>query len=182
MSSPFAPICIDSHTLISGKVGWALASHPDRAYAAYIVQGIQLGFRIGFRVGEVTCQSTHTNMPSASHCVCKIDEFFATECAAGRILGPFDHSLLPMLHVNRLGAVPISTPGRYRLIIDLSFPEGHSPNNGISEALCSLSYTSVEDAAQSVLRLAGGHSWPRWIFAMPIGTCRCIQMIAGCWV
>ena len=94
-------------------------------------------------------------MPSDWQCEHKIDEFFATECAAGRILGPFDRSLLPMVHINRLEAVP-STPGKYRLIVDLSFPEGHSPNDGILDTLCFLSYTSVEDAAQSVLRLGRG--------------------------
>ena len=134
----------------------ALAKHPDKAFATYIVQGIRSGFRVGFRVGEVTCQSTLANMPSASHCALKIDEFFATECAAGRVLGPFDRSLLPMLHGNWLGAVPKSTTGKYRVIVDLSFPGGHSPNDGIADTLCSLSYASVEDAAQSVLRLGSG--------------------------
>ena len=95
-------------------------------------------------------------MPSASQCEGKINEFLATECAAGRMLGPFDRAMVPSVHISRLGAVPKSTPGKYRLIVDLSHPEGHSPNEGISEALCSLSYVSVEDAAQSVLKLGQG--------------------------
>ena len=61
-----------------------------------------------------------------------------------------------MVQVNRMGAVPKSTPGKYRLIVDLSYPEGHSVNSRISEALCSLSYVSVEGAAQIVLRLGRG--------------------------
>lgn len=43
-------------------------------------------------------------------------EFFATECADGRILGHFDHTLLPMEHINWPGVVPKTTPGKYRLI------------------------------------------------------------------
>ena len=58
-----------------------------------------------------------------------------------------------MIHVNRLGVVHKSTPWNYRMIVDLSFPEGHSHNDGILETLCSLLYASVEDAAKSVLRL-----------------------------
>ena len=95
-------------------------------------------------------------MPSANECSGKIDEFLAAECAAGRILGPFERSTVPMVHINRIGAVPKSSPGKYRLIVDLSYPEGHSVNDGICEANCSLSYISVEMAAQSILKLGRG--------------------------
>jgi len=134
----------------------ALADHPDRAYVSYIVGGIELGFRIGFRANSVTCKSSLKNMPSATHCVQKIDEFLATECAEGRVLGPFDPSVVPNVHINRLGAVPKSAPGKYRLIVDLSYPSGHSVNDGISEAFTSLSYVPVETAAQAVLRMGKG--------------------------
>ena len=95
-------------------------------------------------------------MASASECTGKIDEFLAEECAAGRIMGPFSRDLVPMVHVSRLRAVPKSTPGRYRLIVDLSHPEGHRVNDGIPKAHCSLTYVSVEQAAQSVLKLGRG--------------------------
>ena len=81
----------------------ALRDHPDRTFAAYIVGGIVSGFWIGFKFGSVACQSATRNMPSASQCEQKIDKFLATECAAGRVLGPFSQSLLPMVHINRLG-------------------------------------------------------------------------------
>ena len=75
---------------------------------------------------------------------------------AGRVLGPFDHSSLPVVHINRLGAVPKSTLWKYRMIVDLSYPVGWSVNDGIKENLCSLSYVSVELAAQTVLKLGWG--------------------------
>ena len=133
-----------------------LRSHPDREYAAYIVRGIRSGFHVGFQYGLAPCQSAQRNMLSASQCQGKISEFLATECAAGRVLGPFSRDMVPMVQVNRMGAVPKSTPGKYRLIVDLSYPEGQSVNSRISEALCSLSYVSVEGAAQTVLRLGRG--------------------------
>lgn len=43
-----------------------------------------------------------------------------------------------------------------RLIADLSHYNGHGVNDGISESLCSLSYVSVEMAAQTVLQLGSG--------------------------
>ena len=72
------------------------------------------------------------------------------------MLGPFDRSIVPTVHINRLGAVPKSTPGKYRLIVDLSHPRGQSVNDGISEAHCSLSYVSVDQAAQTALKLGRG--------------------------
>ena len=83
-------------------------------------------------------------MPSASQCQKEIDKFLGSECSACRIVGPFESSFVPMVHVNRLGAVPKSTPGKYRLIVDLSYPSGGSVNDGI------------ESRAQTVLRLGRG--------------------------
>ena len=95
-------------------------------------------------------------MPSATQCEGKIDKFLASECAAGRVLGPFDCSFVPMVYVNRLGAVPKNTSGKYCLIVDLSHLSGGSVNDGIPDTLCSLSYVSVEEAVLVVLRLGRG--------------------------
>ena len=122
----------------------ALQGHPDREFVAYITGGIRSGLCVGFQCGAVACQSRERNMQSAQQCRVKVAEFLALECAAGRILGPFDPGLVPTVHINSLGAVPKSTPGKYRLIVDLSSPEGYSVNDGIEGALCSLSYVSVE--------------------------------------
>ena len=46
--------------------------------------------------------------------------------------------------------------GKWRLITDLSSPQGHSVNDGIDPALCSLSYTSVDDAAAEILAMGRG--------------------------
>lgn len=99
--------------------------------------------------------STCMNMQLARQCKQKIDKFFANEFARDGSRGHWTtpHSLLPMAHMNHLGEVSKRTPGKYRMIVDLSFPEGHSPNDRNLGLLCSLAYTSVEDAVESVLRL-----------------------------
>ena len=61
------------------------------------MSGIRAGFRIGFQYKSVDCKAAKRNMPSASLCEGKIDEFLATEYAAGRIFGPFERKLVPML-------------------------------------------------------------------------------------
>lgn len=46
--------------------------------------------------------------------------------------------------------------GRWRLIVDLSAPHGHSLNDAISSDLAQLRYVSVLDAAATVRRLSPG--------------------------
>ena len=47
-------------------------------------------------------------------------------------------------------------PGRWRLIVNLSAPEGHSVNDGIDRELSSVAYTSVDDVIRRVLELGEG--------------------------
>ena len=47
-------------------------------------------------------------------------------------------------------------PGKWRLIIDLSAPQGSSVNDGIAKELCSLAYTSVDEVVACVLKLGKG--------------------------
>ena len=56
-----------------------------------------------------------------------------------------------------LGVIPKKgKPGRWRLILDLSAPEGVSVNDGIPKDLCGLGYMSVDDLVAQVLRLGQG--------------------------
>jgi len=52
--------------------------------------------------------------------------------------------------------IPKSTPGKWRLIVKLSSPEGKSVNDGISIPRCSLSYVQVEDAVRGVAVMGRG--------------------------
>ena len=57
------------------------------------------------------------------------------------------------LHVSRFGVIPKPhQPGKWRLIVDLSHPKGASVNDGIDPELCSLVYTSVDEAVNRVLQ------------------------------
>ena len=110
---------------------------PERP-SAYIIDGLWHGFRVGF---NHSCQlhSSHRNMQSALQQPTVVDEHVQGEKQGGRIVVPFPPSVVPGLHVNRMGIIPKGhTPGRWRLITDLSFPEGRSINDGIPAALCSL--------------------------------------------
>lgn len=85
-----------------------------------------------------------------------VRDYLAKECALGRVLGPFDPASLPQVHVSRFGVIPKGTSGQWRLILDLSSPEGHSVNDGIDSDICSLSYVTVDDAAKAILQMGSG--------------------------
>ena len=71
-------------------------------------------------------------------------------------MGPFERADCPLVQISKFGVIPKSTPGKWRLIVDLSSPEGCSVNDGISECLCSLSYISIDDASKAVLAKGWG--------------------------
>ena len=62
-----------------------------------------------------------------------------------------------MAHISRFGVIPkCHTPKKWRLIIDLSHPAGHSVNDGIPKSLCSLSYVTVDTAIRHILNTGTG--------------------------
>ena len=123
-----------------------LAAHPDREFAEYILEGLQLGFRIGFDYSHPLV-SSRRNMRSARLHPNVVEEYLYGECAEGRIIGPLASTI--GIHTSRFGVIPKGhTPGKWRLITDLSSPEGRSVNDGIDSTLCSLQYTSVDRIAR----------------------------------
>lgn len=126
-----------------------LARHPDQQFCRYIVDGIRYGFRLGFNYSQVHRSATR-NMVSADQQPQVVQDYLATECAAGRILGPLSPEHVQGVHISRFGVIPKKTPGKWRLILDLSHPEGGSVNTGIAEQHCSLHYVSTEDAARAI--------------------------------
>ena len=135
----------------------ALSWHPDKAFARYICTGLRFGFRIGFS-GNVCLKPAPNNMRSAHDHPTVVSEYLAKETALGRMLGPFDMSTsLCPLQINRFGVIPKGhDQEKWRLITDLSFPPGHSVNDGIDPTLCSLSYSTVDEVAGLVARLGPG--------------------------
>ena len=52
--------------------------------------------------------------------------------------------------------IPKGSSGKWRLIVDLSAPEGHSVIDGIRGEWCSLTYVSVDDAVEAVRQRGPG--------------------------
>ena len=133
-----------------------LQSHPDRRYVSFLLQGIAEGFRVGMDRSQVRLRSAKRNHRSVNQRPAVVDAHIQRERQAGRLLGPLPHSLLPLCQVSPIGLVPKSQPGQWRLIVDLSFPEGHSINDGIAQDVTSIQYAQLEDAVQMVRVLGRG--------------------------
>lgn len=133
-----------------------LSSHPDLDFVSYLLSGIANGFRIGFNYNKYQHRSAKRNMLSATQNPEVVREYLAKECASGRVVGPLERGSLP-LQINRFGVIPKPhQPGKWRLIVDLSYPEGESVNDGIASELCSLSYASIDNAAQRIVKRGRG--------------------------
>ena len=139
---------------------WAheLHRHPDREYVQFLVDGMRNGFRIGYDYGTQSCKSCAGNMVSARQHPEQVRKYLATEIAEDRIIGPVDSSAIASrIQISRFGVIPKPhQSGKWRLITDLSSPEGSSVNDGIPSRLCSMSYTSVDDAVSMVLSIGRG--------------------------
>ena len=132
----------------------ALATHPDRAFAHYICNGLRWGFRIGFDHSS-PLKSASSNMVSAHLHPEVVTAYLQKQLSLGRMLGPFNSTEVQQpVHINRFGVIPKGhNTGKWRLITDLSFPHGLSVNDGINSSLCSLCYTTVDDIAAEVATL-----------------------------
>ena len=76
-----------------------------------------------------------------------ISDFLSSKLRAGRVLGSIEPEVAAAVQVNRFRLIPKGhQPGKWRLIVDLSFPRGCSVNDAIEPEVCSLYYTSVDEA------------------------------------
>ena len=136
----------------------SLSTHTDQQFAHYILQGVSQGFRIGFHAPSLHLRSSTRNHPSSLVNQQVVSAYIEEEVAMGRMVGPIPPQLHPSLHTSPIGLVPKGRDsGQFRMIVDLSAPDGHSTNDGISTDLCSLQYASIDNALHYIVSL-GRHT------------------------
>ena len=102
-----------------------LRHHPDRSEVAYVISGIQEGFRVGFEASLVSLKPTSSNMRTSSEHPSVIDLYLQSEVSSHRVAGPFPASPFPSLHISHFGVIPKShQPRKWHLILDLYFAGG----------------------------------------------------------
>ena len=96
-----------------------LATHPDRQYANFIVNGIQRGFCIGCSANRSDLRSTTRNMLAAYNNSSVVNKYLKEELEYGRLM-KVQPPLASLIHVSKLGVIPKKhQPGKWRLIVDV---------------------------------------------------------------
>ena len=72
------------------------------------------------------------------------------------MMGPFEPQECSGVVTSSVGVVPKSTPGKFRVIVDLSRPEGASVNDQLLRELTHVAYSSIEDASLAMHALGQG--------------------------
>ena len=133
-----------------------LRDYPDQAITDYIhvLRGIETGFKIGFDTGLVRLQSKRGNLPSTTGQPDIIGKYLP----ADRVVR-LHHSESKELGIqcSPFGVFPKRhRPKKWRLIVDLSAPHGHSVNDGVLKELSALSYISVDKVVAGILQQGRG--------------------------
>lgn len=131
-----------------------LGGYPDQNLAEELMDGFKNGFSLHYTGPRLpsdakNLQSVNTNMDI-------VREKITNEVKNGRMAGPFQFRPMSTLRVSPLGLIPKKTPGEFRLIHHLSYPEGCSVNDFIDPEICSVQYTSFDEAVNMVQDLGSG--------------------------
>ena len=70
----------------------------------------------------------------------------------GRVAGPCDTPPFSNLHCSPLALIPKTEAGKFRLIQHLSFPEGDSVNDHISDENARVQYTKFDEAVAMIAK------------------------------
>ena len=123
----------------------------DEEKAKLILQGFKYGFKVGFQGN--TNNKVPNNMKSAIDNPQIIEDHIAKEKEAGRFIGPFDRPPFEKFCCSPIGLVEKKEKGKFRMIHNLSHPEGESVNDFIDRDMATVRYATIEDAVELIRNL-----------------------------
>lgn len=121
----------------------------DPKLRSLLVGGFSSGFDLGYRGIPNSCFKVK-NLLSCDEFPEFVDKALDKEVKAGRMVGPLDFLPFKEFQINPIGLVPKKVPGDFRMITNLSSPQGKSVNDFISEDFVSVSYGSLVDAIKLI--------------------------------
>ena len=109
---------------------WAskLRNYDDRQ----LLEFLQFGWPVGYEGENIPCLNLG-NHPSSTNYESHIDNYLSKELSLGALKGPFPVSPFEWLRLNPLMTRPKKDSDNRRVILDLSFPLGHSVNSEINK-------------------------------------------------
>lgn len=131
-----------------------LEKYSDKKLAAEISHGFEFGFPLHYTGPRLPRDSK--NLRSVDDHPEIVRQKIQTELDSRRIAGPFDERPISTLRISPIGLVEKKTPGEYRLIHHLSSPEGQSLNDFIDPDLCSVKYSSFDQAIHMIQDMGRG--------------------------
>ena len=115
------------------------------------------GFRLGFSMGEKGMRASGRNIVSAGEQPQVVRDYLADKVKAQRVWLVGSQEVVRGVHCSPFGVIPKKgKPGKWRLILNLSAPDGASVNDGIPKELCLLEYVSVDELVVEVLKRGVG--------------------------
>ena len=91
-------------------------------------------------------------MPTAFLQRSVIDQYLLTELEKGHLPGPFSKYPLANLHISGFRIIAKKyQPGKWRLIFDLSSPQGHSVNDGIPKYPFLAQYMKADNIIDGIM-------------------------------
>ena len=154
---PVLPICCPLRLATWQEL---LAPYPNKAFVAFLLRGIEIGFCTGI-LPDFPCTSNPRNLQSALDHAAVFQAYLEREVSLGRMarLNPDQvAAVTPLgLQVSPYGVIPkCNRPGKWRLIVNLSAPHGASANDAIDQDLSSVAYILIDDAGQLINQLGPG--------------------------
>lgn len=123
----------------------------DDHLKTFLYEGFKQGFKIQYQGPRQ--QRFCKNLLSVQQHENIVAEKLQKEVSHGRIAGPFNFLPFSNLQCSPIGIVPKKEINEFRLIHHLSYPDGASINDFIPDELCSVSYTTVDDAIKQIKKL-----------------------------
>ena len=130
------PTPVNPEQLLQDLIGY------DQAEVNFLVDGFINGFKINY-FGTLSLLSTH-NHPSALDHKDVVEQKLSKELSLGRIAGPFISPPFTHYQSSPLGVVAKKEPNAFRLIHDLSYPQGNSINECIPKDFTAVSYETLD--------------------------------------
>lgn len=123
----------------------------DDHLKTFLYEGFKQGFKIQYQGPRQ--QRFCKNLLSVQQHENIVAEKLQKEVSLGRIAGPFNFLPFSNLQCSPIGIVPKKEINEFRLIHHLSYPDGASINDFIPDELCSVSYTTVDDAIKQIKKM-----------------------------